>query len=161
MPVKRICRALLCGMNNSDVESSCMPYGRTITQKKKGAKKGKVDAKKELMSKLNDDEKNDLVSNEIELAQAEVEELKKAGDKDIDDIKTLMEEVDMRISETKKDTYEFKRDIIIGAENPRTGKIAGEKMIRCDTEPGVDTHVACHTHTSQMGTGGTSYNFSY
>ena len=36
----------------------------------------------------------------------------------------------MRIAETKKDTYEFKRDIIIGAENPRTGKIAGEKMIR-------------------------------
>jgi hypothetical protein len=37
----------------------------------------------------------------------------------------------MRIAETKKDTYEFKRDIIIGAENPRTGKIVGEKMIRC------------------------------
>ena len=57
-------------------------------------------------------------------------QLKKAGDKDIDDIKTLMEEVDMRITETKKDTYEFKRDIIIGAENGRTGKIAAEKMIR-------------------------------
>jgi hypothetical protein len=57
-------------------------------------------------------------------------QLKKAGDKDVDDIKTLMEEVDMRIAETKKDTYEFKRDIIIGAENPRSGKIAGEKMIR-------------------------------
>jgi predicted DNA-binding helix-hairpin-helix protein len=89
-----------------------------------------VESKKELMSKLNDDEKNDLVSLEIELVQAEVEQLKKAGDKDIDDIKTLMEEVDMRIAETKKDTYEFKRDIIIGAENPRSGKIAGEKMIR-------------------------------
>ncbi|GAX79378.1 hypothetical protein CEUSTIGMA_g6820.t1 [Chlamydomonas eustigma] len=99
-------------------------------KKKKGGKKGKVEVKKELMSKLNDDEKNDLVSLEIELVQAEVEQLKKAGDKDIDDIKTLMEEVDMRIAETKKDTYEFKRDIIIGAENPRSGKIAGEKMIR-------------------------------
>lgn len=29
-------------------------------------------------------------------------QIKKAGDKDIDDIKTLMEEVDMRIAETKK-----------------------------------------------------------
>lgn len=58
-------------------------------------------------------------------------QLKKAGDKDIDDIRTLMEEVDMRIAECKKDTYEFKRDIIIGAENPRTGKIVAEKMIRC------------------------------
>lgn len=58
-------------------------------------------------------------------------QIKKAGDKDIDDIKTLMEEVDMRIAETKKDTYEFKRDIIIGAENPRSGKIVAEKMTRC------------------------------
>jgi hypothetical protein len=57
--------------------------------------------------------------------------LKKAGDKDVDDIRTLMEEVDMRINETRRDTYEFKRDIIIGAENPRTGKILAEKMVRC------------------------------
>ena len=57
-------------------------------------------------------------------------QLKKAGDKDIDDIRTLMEEVDMRIAETKKDTYEFKRDIIIGAENARTGKIVAERMVR-------------------------------
>lgn len=70
------------------------------------------------------------MSLEIELVQAEIEQLKKAGDKDIDDIRTLMEEVDMRIAETKKDTYEFKRDIIIGAENPRSGKISSEKMIR-------------------------------
>ncbi len=43
-------------------------------------------------------------------------------------------QVDMRIAETKKDTYEFKRDIIIGAENVRTGKIVAEKMIRYDAE---------------------------
>lgn len=36
----------------------------------------------------------------------------------MDDIRTLMEEVDMRIKETKQDTYEFKRDIILG-EIPR------------------------------------------
>ena len=71
-------------------DSSCT---HCTAQKKKGAKKGKIEVKKELMSKLNDDEKNDLVSLEIELVQAEVEQLKKAGDKDIDDIKTLMEEV--------------------------------------------------------------------
>ncbi|EFJ49167.1 hypothetical protein VOLCADRAFT_104371 [Volvox carteri f. nagariensis] len=81
-------------------------------------------------SALTDEEKNDLVSQEVEMVQAEIEAIKKAGDKDIDDIRTLMEEVDMRIAETKKDTYEFKRDIIIGAENPRTGKVVAEKMIR-------------------------------
>ncbi len=43
----------------------------------------------------------------------------------------------MRIAETKKDTYEFKRDIIIGAENPRSGKIMAEKMIRWGLGPFV------------------------
>jgi hypothetical protein len=45
-------------------------------QKKKGGKKGKIEIKKELMSKLNDDEKNDLVSLEIELVQSEVEQVR-------------------------------------------------------------------------------------
>jgi hypothetical protein len=53
------------------------------------------------------------------------------SEKDVADIQTLMEEVDMRIAETKKDTFEFKRDIIIGAENTRTGKTCAEKMLRC------------------------------
>lgn len=98
---------------------------------KKGAKKkNKIEVQKAAFKQLNDDEKNDLVSQEIELLQAEIDQLKKAGDKDIDDIRTLMEEVDMRIAETRKDTYEFKRDIIIGAENARSGKIIAEKMIR-------------------------------
>lgn len=36
------------------------------------------------------------------------------GEKDVDDIRTLMEEIDMRIKETKQQTYEFKRDVILG-----------------------------------------------
>uniref|UniRef100_A0A7S0UUC6 Cilia- and flagella-associated protein 263 n=1 Tax=Polytomella parva TaxID=51329 RepID=A0A7S0UUC6_9CHLO len=100
-------------------------------QKKKPTKKGKgVEIKKETFQRLTDEEKNDLVSQEIELVQNEINSIKKAGEKDIDDIKTLMEEVDMRIAETKKDTYEFKRDIIIASENPRSGKVVAEKMIR-------------------------------
>jgi hypothetical protein len=57
-------------------------------------------------------------------------QLRSSGDKDVDDIRTLMEEVDLRIAETKKDTYEFKRDIIIGGEDPRTGKTNAKKVIR-------------------------------
>ncbi|MEW5300060.1 MAG: hypothetical protein WDW36_003019 [Sanguina aurantia] len=102
-----------------------------VKKKKSGSKKGKgPEVKKDVFLRLNDEEKNDLVTQEVELVQGEIATITKAGDKDIDDIKTLMEEVDMRIAETKKDTYEFKRDIIISAENPRTGKIMGEKMIR-------------------------------
>jgi predicted phage-related endonuclease len=38
------------------------------------------------------------------------------GEKDVDDIRTLMEEIDMRIKETKQQTYEFKRDVILGKQ---------------------------------------------
>lgn len=34
------------------------------------------------------------------------------------------------VAETKKDTYEFKRDIIIAGEDPRTGRTNAEKVIR-------------------------------
>ena len=39
-----------------------------------------------------------------------------------------MEETDIRIAELKKDAYEFKRDIVVGAENMRTGKTMAEKV---------------------------------
>ena len=38
------------------------------------------------------------------------------GEKDVDDIRTLMEEIDMRIKETKQQTYEFKRNVILGEQ---------------------------------------------
>mmetsp|Transcript_24031 Transcript_24031/g.31276 ORF Transcript_24031/g.31276 Transcript_24031/m.31276 type:complete len:256 (+) Transcript_24031:51-818(+) len=33
-----------------------------------------------------------------------------------------------RISELKKDAYEFKRDVVVGGENMRTGRVAAEKV---------------------------------
>ena len=36
----------------------------------------------------------------------------------------VLEETDIRIAELKKDAYEFKRDIVVGAENMRTGKVS-------------------------------------
>ncbi len=42
-----------------------------------------------------------------------------------------MEEIDVRIAEIKKDNFEFKRDIVVGGENPRTGKPIGEKVVKC------------------------------
>ena len=45
-------------------------------KKKKGLKKNsKLEAKKDAFNKLNDDEKNDLVSQEIELVQTEIEKV--------------------------------------------------------------------------------------
>ena len=35
----------------------------------------------------------------------------------------------MRVGELKREAYEFKRDVVVGAENPRTGKIMAEKVL--------------------------------
>jgi hypothetical protein len=43
-------------------------------------------------------------------------------------LKAVLEETDIRIAELKKDAYEFKRDIVVGAENFRTGKTMAEKV---------------------------------
>ena len=40
-----------------------------------------------------------------------------------------MEETDIRIAELKRSAYEFRRDIVVGAENPRTGKTMAEKVL--------------------------------
>ena len=57
--------------------------------------------------------------------------MRASGERDADDIRTLMEEVDMRINETKNSTYEFKRDIIVGGGDANAGAIPAEKVIRC------------------------------
>ena len=41
-----------------------------------------------------------------------------------------MEETDMRLSEMKKESYEFERDILKGSVNHRTNKVIAEKCLR-------------------------------
>ena len=41
-----------------------------------------------------------------------------------------MEECDMRLGEIKKTSYEFERDLVKGAVNPRTNKVVAEKVVR-------------------------------
>lgn len=40
-------------------------------------------------------------------------QVRQVGEKDLSDIATLMEEVDLRIGELKKSTLEFKRDVVL------------------------------------------------
>ncbi|CAE7784246.1 LEUA [Symbiodinium pilosum] len=55
---------------------------------------------------------------------------KLTSDQNLDILKALMEETDIRIAEVKRDAYEFRRDIVVGAENPRTGKTIAEKVLK-------------------------------
>jgi len=43
-------------------------------------------------------------------------------------LKAKLEEADLRLAEIKKEEYEFERDIVKGAANPRTGKANAEKV---------------------------------
>merc|ERR1719486_1429706 len=76
------------------------------------------------------DQKNDIASAELEEVQKEVEETKRSSERLIDTLRAVLEETDIRIAELKKDAYEFKRDIVVGAENMRRGKPVAEKMVR-------------------------------
>ena len=48
----------------------------------------------------------------------------------IDTLRAVLEETEIRIGELKRDAYEFKRDVVVGAENARTGKIMSERVTR-------------------------------
>jgi len=40
----------------------------------------------------------------------------------------VLQETDIKLSELRKDAFEFKREIVIGAESMRTGRIMAEKV---------------------------------
>lgn len=74
------------------------------------------------------DQKYEIANAILEQKQKDMEGEKKNSEKLIDTLKAVLEETDIRISELKKDAYEFKRDIVVGAENMRTGKTMAEKV---------------------------------
>ena len=79
---------------------------------------------------LTTQQKLDIANSEAEAIQKEINETKGNGEKLVDTLKSVIEETDMRVADLKKDAYEFKRDIVVGAENFRTGKTMAEKVIR-------------------------------
>lgn len=56
--------------------------------------------------------------------------LEEKAAEDISLLKAIIEGIKIRINEMRKETYEFKRDIVIGGENQRTGTIMAEKVTR-------------------------------
>jgi len=60
----------------------------------------------------------------------DIEQTKKTSEQNLDILRALMEETEIRTAEVKRDAYEFRRDIVVGAENPRTGKTMAEKVLK-------------------------------
>jgi hypothetical protein len=86
--------------------------------------------KKTAVALLSIDQKIDISNTVHEDIVAEIDNNKKSSEKMIDTLRAVLEETEIRIGELKRDAYEFKRDVVVGAENPRTGKIMAEKVIR-------------------------------
>lgn len=103
---------------------------------KKRAELGPVEEDKKKKKKkpqdvlLTWDQKVDIANSVHEDIVNEIANNKKNSEKMIDTLRAVLEETEIRIGELKRDAYEFKRIVVIGAENRRTGKIVAEKVIR-------------------------------
>jgi hypothetical protein len=51
------------------------PFASTLQVKKKTGKKGKIEMPKTTIVKITDEEKNDIVGQEVELLQAEIDQV--------------------------------------------------------------------------------------
>jgi uncharacterized coiled-coil protein SlyX len=80
--------------------------------KKKGAK---AKSRKNIPSSLTVDQKYDIAVLVQEELNNELEKNKKNYEKMIDTLRAVLEETEIRISELKRDAYEFKRDVVVGA----------------------------------------------
>lgn len=60
----------------------------------------------------------------------EIESNRRNAEKMIDTLRAVLEETEIRIGELKREAYEFKREVVVGAENARTGKIMAERVTR-------------------------------
>lgn len=80
--------------------------------------------------KLTAEQKCDIAQREIEELREDIEKDKEESEKTLDHFKAIMEETDMRLSEMKKESYEFERDILKGSVNHRTNKVIAEKCLR-------------------------------
>eukprot|EP00736_Rhodelphis_marinus_P009798 Rmarinus@m.10051 len=76
------------------------------------------------------DQKMEVLNQQSEDLREEIDAVKVDSEKLIDNLKTVMEETDIKIAEVRKDLYEFKRDVVVGAENFRTGRPVAEKVVR-------------------------------
>eukprot|EP01041_Mallomonas_annulata_P008370 gene8370-17251_t len=86
--------------------------------------------KRNIPTTLTADQKYEIATAVHEDLQVEIEMHRKNSEKMIDTLRAVLEETEIRIGELKRDAYEFKRDVVVGAENARTGKIMAERVTR-------------------------------
>lgn len=96
------------------------------TKKKKNDKHKEVDK----LIQLTPEQKSEIATRELEELRDEIEKQKEEWSKIMDNLKAEMEEIEIRVAEIKKASYEYRRDIVTQAVNPRTGKVIAERILR-------------------------------
>ena len=81
-------------------------------------------------NKLNLDQKHEMANHTCEELVAEASVNERRCERLSNALRAVIQETDLRIAELKKDAFEFKRDIVMGAENMRSGKTVAEKLSR-------------------------------
>ena len=92
--------------------------------------KKKKKTKKNYASKLTIEQKYDIANIIHDEIHLETASSRKNSEKMIDTLRAVLEETEIRIGELKRDAYEFKRDVVVGAENSRTGNVMAERVTR-------------------------------
>ena len=83
---------------------------------------------------INQQQKYSIALAEHEFRTKQLKALEDKAAEDISLLQAIIEGIKIRINEMRKETYEFKRDIVIGGENQRTGSIMAEKVVRYSEE---------------------------
>jgi len=102
-------------------------------------KRGTARAKTGDFDPLKDEELVEIASQMMDSLNKEMDETQEAFQVDRDNIQAQIDEVDMRMDQLRRETYEFKRDVIVGGEDPRTGRTSAEKVMRF-LEEGLREH---------------------
>ena len=76
---------------------------------------------------LTNEEKYDIAQFESEALKKNIDEGRIKSDSILETLRCILEETDMSITEIRKDAFDFQREILIGGENSRTGKIEAER----------------------------------
>lgn len=121
------------GLEDTDEVFSDMPSSPTDkTKKSQPLRSGRPGQQRhvKLPTSLTLEEKFRIANQEVDALTKDIEQTKKTSEQNLDILRALMEETDIRTAEVKRDAYEFRRDIVVGAENPRTGKTMAERVLK-------------------------------
>lgn len=86
--------------------------------------------KKEKRLDLKPEEKFMIVKDELKYLQEAIELGKSEAGKMLDQLQAVIKGTKEIISGVKREAFDFKRDVVVGAENEQTGKVIAEQLIK-------------------------------